>query len=267
MISLISILGLGFLLGMRHATDPDHVIAVTTIVSRERSLRQAALIGGAWGAGHTLTIVGVGSVMILFRVVFPPPVGLGMEMAVAVMLILLGIRNMGPLFGFAAEANTVPGSTLASAAPYHRHGDYIHAHQIAAPHAHPHDPESTPLRQIDRWCGRSNLYRLLRPLVVGTVHGLAGSAAIALLVLGTIQSVRWAAGYLLVFGLGTILGMMLITMTLASAFSFGQKRFEYLGRHFGLATGVISVAVGLFLAYQIGFAHGLLTGQVTWTPQ
>ncbi len=268
MINLIAILGLGFLLGMRHATDPDHVIAVTTIVSRERNLKQAALVGVAWGTGHTLTIVAVGSLMILFRVVFPPLIGLGMEMAVALMLILLGIRNLGPLFGPAAERKEcAAGQPPVPAPSYHRHGDYIHAHQVAAHHAHPHDPDSTPLRRIDRWFGRNHTYQWLRPLVVGTVHGLAGSAAIALLVLGTIQSVRWAVGYLLVFGLGTILGMMVITMTLASAFSFGQERFQHLGRHFSVATGVISVGFGLFLAYQVGFAHGLLTGHMAWVPQ
>src|SRR3979490_19988 len=94
MITLLSIMTLGFFLGMRHATDPDHVIAVTTIVSRQRSIRQAALIGILWGLGHTITILVVGSAIILFGLVIPPRVGLTMEFSVGLMLILLGILNL-----------------------------------------------------------------------------------------------------------------------------------------------------------------------------
>src|SRR6202162_5963696 len=94
MITLLSIIALGFFLGMRHATDPDHVIAVTTIVSRQRSVRHAALIGALWGLGHTITILVVGSAIILFGLVIPPRVGLSMEFSVGLMLILLGILNL-----------------------------------------------------------------------------------------------------------------------------------------------------------------------------
>ena len=261
MVSLFAIVALGFLLGMRHATDPDHVIAVTTIVSRERNLKQAGLIGVVWGIGHTLTILAVGSVLIAFRIVLPPRLGLGMELTVAVMLIILGIRNMGALFGF-STAPLKPHSAHPSS--YHAHGDYIHAHHLG--HAHPHDPEKTPLRLMDRCFGRISLFQVLRPLIVGVVHGLAGSAAIALLVLSTIQNLRWAMAYLLVFGIGTILGMMLITITVASTFSLGQKRFAILDRHFGVVSGVVSVAFGLFIAYQVGIVNGLFTGHATWIP-
>jgi hypothetical protein len=262
MISFVAIVALGFLLGMRHATDPDHVIAVSTIVSRERDTKQAALIGIAWGLGHSLTIVAVGSLMIAFRIVLPPRIGLAMELAVALMLIILGIRNMGALFGSAAATPVSASAVTSHGAHYHAHGDYIHAHG----HRHQHDPQQTPLRAADGWFGRVGLYQVLRPLIVGIVHGLAGSAAIALLVLSTIQSLRWAVTYLVVFGFGTILGMMLITMTLASTFSFGQRRFANIGRHFGVVSGVVSVVFGLFIAYQIGFAGGLFTGHVRWIP-
>src|ERR1700730_16027648 len=94
MITLLSIIALGFFLGMRHATDPDHVIAVTTIVSRQRSTRQAALIGVLWGLGHTITILIVGSAIILFGVVIPARVGLTMEFSVGLMLIVLGAMNI-----------------------------------------------------------------------------------------------------------------------------------------------------------------------------
>ncbi|MGH9522171.1 MAG: high-affinity nickel-transport family protein [Terriglobales bacterium] len=265
MVNLFAIVALGFLLGMRHATDPDHVIAVTTIVSRERSLKQAGVIGAVWGFGHTLTILTVGAAMILFRVMLPPRLGLAMELAVGVMLIVLGLRNMGPLLGFAAEPKPAGEKAVAAVADsgFHLHGDYIHAHG----HSHAHDPDKTPLGVFDRYCGRIGVYQVVRPLLVGIVHGLAGSAAIALLVLSTIQSFRWAVAYLLVFGIGTIVGMMLITITIATTFSFGQARFAGLQRHFGWVSGVVSVAFGLFIAYQIGFVNGLFTGNVHWIPR
>lgn len=264
MLSLLAIVALGFFLGMRHATDPDHVIAVSTIVSRERDLKQAGLIGLAWGAGHTLTILAVGSLMILFRIALPPRLGLAMELAVALMLIVLGLRNLRGIFSAAIEPH-VPAHS--DDPHYHAHGDFVHVHAHPQPQQHPHDPKHTPLGAIDRWFGRLVAYRVLRPLVVGIVHGLAGSAAVALLVLSTIQSFRWAVAYLLVFGVGTILGMMLITTAIASTFSFGQKRFAHIGRHFGVASGAISLMFGLFIAYQIGFVDGLFTGHVHWIPR
>lgn len=241
MINPVAIVGLGLLLGMRHATDADHVVAVTTIISRERSVKQAGVIGMAWGAGHTLTILIVGSAMIAFRVVLPPRVGLAMELAVGVMLVLLGLRNMGGVFRSSDPQKQLPDET----------------------HDHSHDA----LDRIDRWFGRVSAYQVLRPFIVGIVHGMAGSAAIALLVLSTIQNADWAIAYLLIFGLGTIAGMMLITMTMASVFTYGHKRLGGIGRHVGFVTGVLSLAFGLFLSYQIAFVQGLFTAHSTWIPR
>src|SRR5689334_5409136 len=105
MVNLISIVALGFFLGMRHATDPDHVIAVSTIVSRERNISKSAWVGAVWGIGHTLTIFVVGAALILLDFVVPqgagaarfhisPRIGLLMDLAVAVMLIVLGVLNV-----------------------------------------------------------------------------------------------------------------------------------------------------------------------------
>ena len=266
MIGLLTIVAIGFLLGMRHATDPDHVIAVSTIVSREHSVRRSALIGAAWGLGHTLTILAVGGVIILFRITLPPRLGLSMEMAVGVMLIVLGVKNLRGLFP-GPEVSSAPVPAAEGLPRYHSHGDYIHLHSHPQKQGHPHDPGRNPLARLDHWLSRSNLYQLVRPLIIGIVHGMAGSAAIALLVLSTIANVRWAEAYLLVFGAGTVLGMMLITLTLGSTFAYGQKRFVNLGRHFGWVAGMISVAFGLFLAYQIGFVDGLFSSQAHWTPR
>src|SRR3977135_850231 len=176
MITLVSIMALGFFLGMRHATDPDHVIAVTTIVSRQRSIRHAALIGILWGLGHTITILVVGSAIILFDLVIPPRVGLPMELSVGLMLILLGILNLSGILRWITETVTPAHSEQHSHA--HGHGDYAHGH------LHGHSPrkpgpaeDATPVSWMDRTVGRLGLYQALRPLAVGIVHGLAGSAA------------------------------------------------------------------------------------------
>ena len=265
MIGLLTIVAIGFFLGMRHATDPDHVIAVSTIVTREHSVQRSALIGAAWGVGHTLTILAVGSAIILFRITLPPRLGLAMELAVAVMLILLGFRNLRGLFGWPAQGmNSDP---VQGVPRYHSHGDYVHVHHHPQPSGHPHDPQRNPVAVLDRRFRLSGAYQLARPLLVGVVHGLAGSAAIAHLVLSTIPNVRWAVAYLAVFGFGTVLGMMLITLTLGSTFAYGQRHNAQIGRYFGWAAGLISLAFGAFIAYQIGFVDGLFTSHATWIPR
>lgn len=266
MIGLLSILAVGFFLGMRHATDPDHVIAVTTIVSNQRNKARAALVGAFWGVGHTVTIFAVGSAIILFNVVIPVRVGLSMELSVAMMLIILGLLNVG-----AFVRSLPPGSASSIAAQevivhshVHSHGSHSHSH----PHVHPSGDDShTPIAWMDRVFGRTGLYQYLRPFVVGVVHGLAGSAAVALLVLTTIRNYHWAIAYLLIFGVGTIAGMMLITMSIASAFTImGRGRAKF-SRRLAFASGLLSLGFGLFVAYQICFVNGLFTTHAQWVPR
>jgi high-affinity nickel-transport protein len=267
MISFLSTIAVGFFLGMRHATDPDHVVAVTTIVSRQRNLLKAALTGIFWGIGHTLTIFVVGSAIILFDVVIPARIGLSMELSVGLMLIVLGAMNIA---SFLRAARTIAPAAEESHVVHshpHVHGDYVHSHAHGhAPEAHAHSHQ-TPLTWLDRIFGRIGLYQQLRPLVVGIVHGLAGSAAVALLILTTIRNPHWALVYLLVFGAGTVGGMMLITMSIVSAFNFLGNRHENFSHWLGLASGLVSLAFGLFLAYQMGFANGLFSGHPQWTPR
>jgi high-affinity nickel-transport protein len=264
MTSLLAILALGFFLGMRHATDADHVIAVTTIVTRQRSARQAALVGLVWGAGHTITILVVGSAIILFSLVIPPRLGLTMEFSVGVMLILLGLMNITGMMRWIRE--TFGAGEHIHSHP-HSHGDYVHAHAHGhQPEAHPHGAQETPVAWLDRFFGTMSLYQVLRPLVVGIVHGLAGSAAVALLVLTTIRTPAWAIAYLLVFGLGTIAGMMLITMAIAAPLTYGRESSP-LVRSLGIASGLLSLGFGLFVVYHIGFVDGLFTAHPHWTPR
>src|ERR1700693_2229170 len=268
MIGFLSILAVGFFLGMRHATDPDHVIAVTTIVSNQRNSMRAATIGAFWGVGHTLTIFVVGAGIILFNLVIPVRVGLSMELSVAVMLIILGLMNVsgflrsipsGPILTPAGDkVDTVVHSHS------HSHGSHTHSH----PHVHLAEEHShAPVAWMDRAFGGTGLYQYLRPFVVGVVHGLAGSAAVALLVLTTIRNYHWAIAYLLIFGVGTIAGMMLITMSIASAFKFAGRGSKKFSRRLALASGLLRLAFGLFVAYQICFVSGLFTNHATWTPQ
>jgi hypothetical protein len=271
MINFFSIIALGFFLGMRHATDPDHVIAVSTIVSREREIGKSAWIGVFWGIGHTLTIFAVGAAIILFDVAISPRIGLSMELAVGLMLILLGIVNVVSFFRDMPSASDRAGT---SAPPQqevvhshaHSHGDFIHIHShshVLEVHVH---AGRNPVAWLDRVFLRFKLYRPLRPLMIGIVHGMAGSAAVALLVLATIGDPRWAVAYLLVFGIGTIAGMMVITMSIASTFHLARGKQAFLQR-LAMASGVLSLGFGIFIAYQIIVVNGLLGAHPQWVPR
>lgn len=221
--TLLAILSVGFFLGMRHATDADHVVAVTTIVARERNIKAALWIGALWGIGHTATIMLVGGAIVVLGVVIPPRLGLSMEMSVAVMLIGLGAMNLSGAMKRIDEAA--------------------------------HNRPITIMRG-----------GLARPLLVGVVHGLAGSAAVALLVLATIRDAVTAIVYLGTFGLGTVVGMMLLTSAMAAPIAVASKRFQSAEPQIARVSGLVSVVFGLFLVYQIGIVDGLLSASPTWSP-
>ena len=264
----LAILSIGFFLGMRHATDPDHVIAVSTIVSRERSITKAALIGILWGCGHTLTIALVGAAIILFGLVIPPRVGLTMEFSVGLMLILLGVLNLSGAMKWLSERfSPSHPRVVGQHAHLHQHGEALHVHWHSHSSVEDHHADSlSPPRWLRQPFDRLGLFHALRPLLVGIVHGLAGSAAVALLVLSTIRQPKWAVLYLLIFGLGTIVGMMLITAILALPFSLAGYRFAYLNRALVVGSGLVSLGFGLFVCYHIGFVDGLFTGHPHWKP-
>jgi len=272
-LNVVSFLFLGFFLGMRHATDADHVVAIATIVSRERSVAGSVLIGAAWGVGHTLTVMAVGAAIIVFGVVIPPRLGMSMEFAVGIMLVLLGVLTLTGIgrAGGAPHAHAgVPGGHQPVVHDHlHAHGDYLHRHPHGhGPGAHGHADEQTPLARLDRSVlGRITFYGWLRPFVVGLVHGLAGSAAVALMILSIIREPMASLGYLLLFGLGTIVGMMLITLILSAPFTFTAANLPKFNWRLRVASGLVSFAFGAVLIYGIGFAEGgLFTDAPIWEP-
>jgi ABC-type nickel/cobalt efflux system permease component RcnA len=265
MSELLALAGFGFVLGMRHATDADHVIAVTTILSRTRRFAHSTVIGALWGLGHTITVLAVGIAIIVFGVVIPPALGLAMELAVAVMLILLGILSLTGGLRSITERLTPP-------APLHGHAhEHRHAHEDAEMHAHEHahlhghgtDAALSSLRDLRATFG---WYQLGRPVVVGLVHGLAGSAAVALLVLTTIGDPQQALAYLVIFCAGVAAGMAILTTVIGLPFIVSRARSERINRWLTVSTGILSIAFGLYLAYQIGFVDGLFTGDYHWEP-
>ena len=269
---------LGLLLGMRHATDPDHVIAVTAILSRERRLAAATRIGLVWGLGHTLTVLAVGAAIIIFKLTVPVRLGLAMEFAVAMVLILLGLGTVGAqlrritsrLFGTPPPDTEDIGKDLVVHSHSHAHGYASHRH----PHVHQLPRarfETTDHCEHGFAPGAPPAFGAHRPSLrafgVGLVHGLAGSAAIALLVLSAIPQPLWATLYLGIFCLGTIIGMGFITTAIATPLIVASRRMSLLHQRLVTGSGLLSFGFGLFLAYQIGIVDRLFGVAPIWIPR
>jgi len=226
--------GVGLILGMKHALDPDHIVAVSTIVSEQKSLTRSSLVGAFWGAGHTTTLLIFGLAVILLRLTIPDRMALGMEFGVAIMLIVLGGNLLLKLRR---------GRRLHLHSHEHDGQAHLHLHLHggdAQAHTHPHLLRSG-----------------LKPFLVGMVHGAAGSAALMLLVLTTIPSPLAAFLYILIFGVGSVAGMLVVSTAVSLPFVLTARRFaEFEARIRGLA-GAVSVAFGLILGWQTGFVDGL----------
>jgi cytochrome c biogenesis protein CcdA len=251
--SALWVVALGLLLGVQHATDADHVVAVATIVSRTRRFGAGALVGVFWGLGHTLTITGVGVAIILFRVTVTPTAGLAMEFAVAVMLVILGVARLTLALRGArtvAPEHLVEPHRHDAAPSFHSH---VHAHG-ALVHRHPH---VHPAARLAEALSSVGIGQAVRSTLIGVVHGLAGSAAVALLALSTIADPYLAVGYLLVFGVGTIAGMTAITGLMALPFAVGAGWLTRWQRALAVGTGALSLGFGLYLGFHVGVVDGL----------
>jgi len=231
--SLFAAFGLGLLLGIQHALDPDHLIAVSTIVSEQKNFKWASLIGAFWGLGHTTTLFIVGMLVIGLRVTIPPRLGSGLELSVALMLVILGVNILRKSFG----AERVHLHTHSHNPETHTH---FHVHENPQQeHRHPHP-----------------LNAMRRPFIVGMVHGLAGSAALMLLVLSTIESLLSGLLYIVIFGLGSVGGMLLLSGIISLPFILTAQRFSLMNRWIRVIAGVASVGFGLFLGWEISSELG-----------
>lgn len=230
----ITVLALGFFLGLKHATDADHVVAVTTIVTRQKKLTHAALVGAVWGIGHTLMIIVVGVALILFHISIPEQTQLLFELIVAIALIFLGVLNIAG----------VTHSLM------HRFGPHQHLHTHDETRVHPHN-------HLTDVIGTVGLFHFIRPLIVGLIHGLAGSAAITLLILGSITDGRMATLYLGIFGLGTITGMMVITTLIGIPILAGSKKFKKFDTVVTRLSGYLSILYGIYFGYHIIVTQGM----------
>ncbi len=240
-VSIVSILVFGLLFGLKHAVEADHLAAVSTIVSERKSILSSTLVGGMWGIGHTISLFVAGIVVIVLHIEIGERLAAALEFGVALMLIALGINALRKL---------MRGGTL----HFHQHRHFEHEH------LHPHLHDVAPENSADEIVDADTHHGLgigARPLLVGIVHGLAGSAALMLLVLSTIKSQLVGIAYIGVFGIGSIGGMMLMSALVGLPIHLTANRFASGTRILQGLAGAFSLCFGLFMTYEIGYVGDL----------
>ena len=238
--SALPLLALGFALGLKHATEADHLVAVTTVVSEHRSVWRAAAVGGLWGLGHTAALFAAGAVLILLRVQIPEGAAAALELAVALMIVFLGSRILYLVLRRRRDVHV-----HAHAHDGGRTHTHLHFHDRADAHAAGEPHAATHARHRGLWGWR--------PFAVGVVHGLAGSAALTLFVLAEVMrggSKLLGFAYLLVFGAGSVGGMLLMSALIGLPFALTAARFRSVDTPVQLIAGCASVAFGLYYAWQ-----------------
>lgn len=225
-LSTFSILGFGFLLGLWHAKDPDHLAAVSTIVAEKRSLFSSTVIGGFWGLGHTLALLAVGALVIFLKLQISERVEAWLEALVGFMLVALGTRALLKL----GQKSKVHVHSHEHDGLHHTH---IHTHENESKEATHHFRDFSP-----------------RSIAIGMVHGLAGSAGVMLLILPTISTPGIALLYIVLFGAGSIAGMMLMSLLIGLPFHITQGRFEALNKTVLALAGGFSLSLGVFIVYE-----------------
>jgi sulfite exporter TauE/SafE len=224
-VQFISLLSVGFLLGLKHALEADHVVAVSTLISQTKSIRKSSLAGAAWGIGHTATLLLVGLVLLTFKLTIPDKLALAFEFSVGIALVALGIDVLRKV-----------------------RREKIHVH------AHEHDGKAH--LHLHRHADAISHDHIHKSFLIGTIHGLAGSAALTLLILATVKSTAQGLLYILVFGVGSIIGMLMVSGAIALPFLWSQK-IGKVDKGMKVLAGSISIALGLATMYQIGFVSGL----------
>lgn len=235
---------LGFVLGLKHALDGDHLAAVSTFASEEKNLWRSSLIGVYWGLGHTAALLVFGMAIAIFRLAVPARLSQVLEFVVGLMLVVLGLNVIRKLVtGQAIHVHTHTHDGVA-----HSH---VHVHLGEAPH---------PITQAGG--EHAHQHHILRaggkPFIVGVVHGLAGTAALMLLVIGAIPSLLLALGYILIFGVGSIGGMMIMSVLMSIPLALAARRVVAVERAIRLVAGLFSLGFGIFLAWDVGLIQSLL---------
>jgi ABC-type nickel/cobalt efflux system permease component RcnA len=253
-VGVFALLGLGLVFGLKHATEVDHVVAVSAIVSEHRSVLRSALVGGLWGAGHTASLVIVGVLVLVFRVAIPLPAANWLEFAVALMIIGLGVLAMAKVLRRRNDVHL------------HRHSHdgqshvHIHFHERSTQHESDASlfPQTSEASSSTHPSHSHAISRLgFKPLLVGAMHGLAGSAALTLLVLTQIQSAWLGLLYLALFGIGSTFGMLLMSGLIGLPFALSGRRLTSINYGLQSAAGMLSIAFGLWYAYDTVITNGL----------
>jgi sulfite exporter TauE/SafE len=229
--STIGILLIGFLIGLKHATEADHLAAVSTIVTEKKNLLGSVIVGGVWGLGHTISLLVAGVFVLLLNFQISERTESILEFCVGIMLLFLGLNVIQKI----ARGRKLHFHT-------HEHGGHAHAH----PHTHGHENDEAHTHH--------GFPLSPRPLIIGLIHGLAGSAALMLALIPTIHSRLIGLLYIFIFGIGSIGGMMLMSLIVSLPLYFTASRFNPINFLLRFTAGLISVGLGLWIVYEKGFA-------------
>jgi ABC-type nickel/cobalt efflux system permease component RcnA len=236
--SSVALLGLGLVFGLKHATEVDHVVAVSTIVSQDRNVVRSAAIGALWGAGHTAALLIVGAVVLSLRIAIPDQVTGWLEFGVALMIIGLGIAALYKALRKSSE---------------------VHVHQHShdgLEHVHIHFHENETKHAVSSRSAHSHTLKRVgwKPVLIGMMHGVAGSGALTLLVLTQISSPWLGFLYLTIFGLGSIVGMLLMSGLIGLPFALTSRNLTNVHYRLQAIAAVLSICFGVWYAYQTGFS-------------
>jgi len=233
-LSTLAVLGIGLVFGLRHATEVDHVVAVSTIVSQHKNVLRSAAVGAMWGAGHTASLLVIGALVLLLRVAIPERVSGWLEFGVALMIIGLGISALWRALRRSSEVHV----------HQHSHDGLSHKHVHFHEKQTRHEPSSHSAHSHD-------VSRIgWKPLLIGTMHGVAGSGALTLLVLTQISSPWVGMLYLGIFGVGSIVGMLLMSGLIGLPFALTSRNLTHVHHRLQTVAAILSICFGLWYAYQ-----------------
>ena len=233
--NLLAVLTIGLVFGLKHATEVDHVVAISTIVSRHKNVFRSALVGALWGAGHTASLLIVGVIVLSLRIAIPERVSGWLEFGVALMIIALGVSALWRAVRTDSEVHV----------HQHSHDGLSHTHV----HFHEHENKHIPSTQA----AHSHVVSRIgwKPVLVGMMHGLAGSGALTLLVLTQISSPLIGFLYMATFGLGSIAGMLLMSGLIGLPFAFTSGKLTHLHQGLQTVAAVLSICFGVWYAFTL----------------